>query len=80
MISYLDFDFRLIVSLSVKSHGLIYEQRIVHGRDEELLGGSQSLALWGPYVKGEPGLGQEPQEPYPGVLLGHEVVEEVRWR
>lgn len=54
--NYFDFDFRLIVPLSIETHGLVNQQRVVHGDDEEFLSSCESLALGCPNMKSYPRL------------------------
>lgn len=78
--TYFDLDFRLIVPSPIEAHRLVNQQRVIHRHDEELLRGRETLAFGRPDVQGDPGLRQQPQQPHPGILLRHEVIEEVRQR
>ena len=70
-------DFSLIISLSVHTEALVYQQAQVRGSDKELLTRGETLILRTPNVNSDPSLGKEPDKPDPGVPVGVEVLEEV---
>lgn len=73
-VELLRLDFALVVPAPVERQRLVDQEGVVHGGHEQLFRGRQTLALRGPDVQRDPRLGQEPQQPHPGVLSGNEGV------
>lgn len=67
-IEVLRFHVPLVIPPPVECQRLVDEERVVHGRDEQLLRGGQALTLWCPDVQRDPRLGQQPEQPHPRVL------------
>lgn len=65
---YLCLHIRLVVAAPVESERLVNEERVVHGQNEQPLRGRQTLGFGSPDVQRYPCLGQEPQQPHPGLL------------
>lgn len=79
-VELLRLDFALVVPAPVERQRLVDQERVVHGGHEQLFRGRQTLALRGPDVQRDPRLGQEPQQPHPGVLSGNGGLEELNER
>lgn len=61
--------FDIVVPSPVHGHRLVDQEGVVERVDEEFLRGGKSPALWRPVVSRDPGLGNEPKDPGPGVLI-----------